>query len=63
MNSSINGYLSKCDQTAVFWNWSHLPKKSLMDNFHFLCSVVCYGFTDISVTLTSVKDDVVKERL
>ena len=36
---SMKGYLSKCDQIRSFLRiWSHLLKKSLMENFTF-CSV------------------------
>ena len=36
---SIKGFFSKCDQIHSFLRiWSHLLKKSLMENFIFLCS-------------------------
>ena len=36
----IKDFFSKCDQIRSFLGiWSHLLKKSLMENFHFLCSV------------------------
>ena len=39
MKFSINDFFSKCDQIRrKLWIWSHLLKKSLMENFHFLCS-------------------------
>ena len=45
MKFSIKDFFSKCDQ---FWSflriWSHLLRKSLMENFHFLCSVYCSVF-------------------
>ena len=37
---SIKDFFSKCDQICSFlWIWSHILKKSLMENFIFLCSV------------------------
>ena len=40
MKFSIKDFLSKCDQIRGFQRiWSHLLKKSLMENFIFLCSV------------------------
>ena len=37
---SINVFSSKCEQISSFLRiWSHLLKKSLMENFIFLCSV------------------------
>ena len=40
MKFSINDLYSKCDQMCSFLQtWSHLPKKSLMENFIF-CSVL-----------------------
>ena len=42
MKFSIKDFLSKCDQICSFLLiWSHLLKKSLMENFIFLCSVWC----------------------
>ena len=44
MKFFIKDFFSKCDQIRSFmWIWSHLPKKSLMENFifcakNFLCS-------------------------
>ena len=39
MKFSINDFFSKCDKARSFlWIWSHLLKKSLMDNFIF-CTV------------------------
>ena len=39
MKFSIKDFLSKCDQVRrKLAIWSHLLKKSLMENFHFLCS-------------------------
>ena len=38
----IKDLVSKCDQIPSFLRvWSHLLKKSLMENFIFLCSVCC----------------------
>ena len=40
MKFSIKDFFSKCDQDRKEMRiWSHLLKKSLMENFHFLCSV------------------------
>ena len=40
MNFSIKDFFSKCDQIRSFlWIWSHLLKKSLMENFIF-CAVL-----------------------
>ena len=42
MKLSIKDFFSKCDQIRCFLLiWSHLLKKSLMENFIFLCSA-CY---------------------
>ena len=39
MKFSINYFFSKCDQIRKKLRiWLHLPKKSLMENFIFLCS-------------------------
>ena len=36
MKFSIKDFFSKCDQIRSFlWIWSHLLKKSLMENFNF----------------------------
>ena len=41
MKFSIKGLFSKCDQMRSFLRiWSHLRKKSLMENFIF-CAVLC----------------------
>ena len=37
MKFSIKDFFSKCDQNVI---WSHLMKKSLMENFIF-CAVIC----------------------
>ena len=40
MKFSIKDFFSKCDQIrGIFRIWSHLLKKSLMENLNFLCSV------------------------
>ena len=37
---SIKDFFNKCDQIrSLLWIWSHLLKKSLMENF-ILCAVV-----------------------
>ena len=39
MKFSIKDFFSKCDQIRrKLWIWSHSLKKSLMENFIFLCS-------------------------
>ena len=39
MKFSIKDFFSKCDQIcSLLWIWSHLLKKSLMENFIF-CAV------------------------
>ena len=39
MKFSIKDFFNKCDQIRSFlWIWSHLLKKSLMENFIF-CAV------------------------
>ena len=39
MKFSVKDFFSKCDQIRSFLRiWSHLPKKSLMENFIF-CAV------------------------
>ena len=41
MKFSIKDFFSKFDQIRSFLRiWSHLLKKSLMENFIFLCSAV-----------------------
>ena len=41
MTFSIKDFFSKCDQVRSFLQiWSYLLKKSLMENFIFLCTVV-----------------------
>ena len=45
MTFSIKGFFSKCDQIRNFLRiWWHLLKKSLMENFIFLCSILPYFF-------------------
>ena len=38
MKFSIKNFFCKCDQIQIGQNWSHLLKKSLMENFNF-CAV------------------------
>ena len=41
MKFSIKGFFSKCDQTCSFLRiWSHLLKKSLMENFIFCALLI-----------------------
>ena len=43
MTFSIKDFFSKCDQIRSFLLiWSHLLKKSLMENFIFFCSISIY---------------------
>ena len=43
MKFFIKDFFSKCDQIHSFLQiWSHLPKKSLMKNFIFLCSATSF---------------------
>ena len=45
MNFSIKDFFSKCDQIhRKLRIWSHLLKKSLMENFIF-CAVLCKLFS------------------
>ena len=48
MKFSIKGFFSKWDQINVIW--SHLLKKSLIENFVFLCSG-CDSCSDLILTL------------
>ena len=42
MKFSIKDFLSKCDQIRRFLRiWSHLLKKSLMENFIFCAVILC----------------------
>ena len=56
MKFSIKDFLSKCDQIRSFLRiWSHLLKKSLMENFFFFCNCLnqndsCSEFLRILVT-------------
>ena len=41
MKFSIKDFFSKCDQIRSFMRiWSHLPKKSLMENFIFFAVII-----------------------
>ena len=54
MKFSIKDFFSKCDQIrSVLRIWSHLLKKSLMENFIF-CPVVLGGYFIYSALLTDV---------
>ena len=65
MKFSIKDFFSKCDQIRRKLRiWSHLLKKSLMENFIFLCSVyllpkwirysILYGYYHIQETYVKV---------
>ena len=56
MDVSIKDFFSKYDQTERKLRiWSHLLKKSLMENFHLLCSDFYYVYTSIMEMFTMVK--------
>ena len=45
----IKDFFSKCDQIRSFLRiWSHLLKKSRMENFIFLCSVILQDYKKIT---------------
>ena len=46
MKFSIKDFSSKCDQIRFLWIWSHLAKKSFMENFDF-CAVFSFGGSTI----------------
>ena len=49
MKFSIKEFFSKFDQIrSLLWIWSHLLKKSLIENFIFLCSDTCAILSRIS---------------
>ena len=49
MKFSIKNFFSKCGQICrKLWIWSHLLKKSLMENFIF-CAVVIYLFSYLQI--------------
>ena len=66
----MKAFFSKCDQIRSFMRiWSHLLKKSLMENFIFLCSVMKFlcdntswllikkkGFSIIDITIAAARD-------
>ena len=48
MKFSIKNFFSKCDQIRRKLRiWSHLLRKSLMENFIFLCNGQCYFATNV----------------
>ena len=52
MKFPIKDFFSKCDQIRSFLRiWSHLLKKSLMENFIF-CAMLFYGYPDIVQLVT-----------
>ena len=49
MKFSIKDFFSKCDQIRIFLRiWSHLLKKSLMENFIF-CPVLVVFFYELDL--------------
>ena len=58
MKFSITDFLSKCDQIRSFlWIWSHLPMKSLIENFIF-CAVLLTTVRGVFRTLSNMYDGV-----
>ena len=56
MKFSINDFFSKCGQIRrKLWIWSHLLKKSVMENFIF-CAVILYYFIILSLATTLTKN-------
>ena len=56
MDVSIKDFFSKYDETERKLRiWSHLLKKSLMENFHLLCSDFYYVYMSIMEMFTMVK--------
>ena len=48
MKFSITDFFSKCDQIRSFLqSWPHLLKKSITENFHFLCSMMMNCFVKL----------------
>ena len=55
MKFSIKDFCSKCDQTRSFQRiWSHLLKKSLMENFIFCAVKSFYSQPDIAPVQVSI---------
>ena len=61
MKFSIKDFFSKCDQIRSFLRvWSHLLKESLLENFHFLCSVnvrMKQNKTELETNIDTLEDD------
>ena len=56
MNFSIKDFFSKCDQIRSFVRiWSHLLKKSWIENFSFWQCFMFYFFISLSVSLKKVE--------
>ena len=56
MKFSIKDFFSKCDQIHSFLRiWSHLLKKSLMENFIF-CAVIDLTYLQSRMIITDIKD-------
>ena len=52
MKFSIKGFFSKCDQIHNFLMiWSHLLKKSIMENFIFCAVKISYFLVSLPITL------------
>ena len=62
MKFSIKDFFSKCDQIRSFLRiWSHLLKKSFMENFIFLCqyinkSTITNDYQEIQMVITWAKN-------
>ena len=53
MTFSINDFFSKCDQIrSILRIWSHLLKRSLMENFILLCSETIHLWQDFNGCFT-----------
>ena len=56
INFFINEFFKKCDEIRSFlWIWSHLLKKSFMENFIF-CTVIDDKICTINVIFLHKKD-------
>ena len=60
MKFSIKDVLSKCDQIRKkLWIWSHLLKKSLMENFIFCAVDVLIEYSDMKEAIKNPKGIIV----
>ena len=57
---SIKDFFSKCDQNhRKLWIWSHIPKKSLMENFIF-CAVLITALRSMGLCYHIYQKDFIK---